>query len=103
MNNKYVWATEHLYQSVNEWNKDFQKVEKQLDFSEYKGKLGEANIFYQLQSKIEKVSRIIERLSVFAMMKHDENTKDSTFDSLNSKVQSLYAKFSASLSFVQPE
>lgn len=103
MNNKYVWATEHLYQSVNEWNKDFQKVEKQLDFSEYKGKLGDANIFYQLQSKIEKVSRIIERLSVFAMMKHDENTKDSTFDSLNSKVQSLYAKFSASLSFVQPE
>ena len=103
MQNKYVWATEDIFQSTQEWNKTFSQVEKQLDFSKYKGKLGNAETFLTFQQELEKVSMVIERLSVYAMMKHDENTKDSTADSMNSKVHSLCAKLSANLSFVQPE
>lgn len=103
MDNKYVWATEDLYESVDKWNQEFKQVEKALNFSEYKGKLGDAEVFYRLQKQIEEVSRKVERLSVYAMMKHDENTKDSLFDSLNSKVSDLCSRFSANLSFVQPE
>lgn len=103
MQNKYVWATEDIFNSAEEWNKCFSEVEKKLDFSSFKGKLSDVNNFYNLQVKLEEVSKVIERLSVYAMMKHDENTKDSLADSMNSKVHALYAKLSANVSFVQPE
>ena len=103
MNNKYTWATEDIYKSTEEWNKQFNSVQKKLDFSKFKGKLGDAEVFYDFQKQLEEVGKTVEKLAVYAMMKHDENTKDSLFDSMNSKINGLYAKFSSSISFVQPE
>ena len=103
MDNKYVWATEDIFSSKEEWNKTFSQIEKKLDFSKYKGKLNKKENFFNLQKQLEETSMVIEKLGVYAMMKHDENTKDSVADSMNSKVNSLYAKFSASVSFVSPE
>ena len=103
MDNKYVWATEDIFSSKEEWNKTFSQIEKKLDFSKYKGKLNKKENFFNLQKQLEETSMVIEKLGVYAMMKHDENTKDSVADSMNSKVSSLYAKFSASVSFVSPE
>lgn len=103
MNNKYTWATEDIYKSTEEWNKQFNSVQKKLDFSKFKGKLGDAEVFYDFQKQLEEVGKTVEKLAVYAMMKHDENTKESLFDSMNSKINGLYAKFSSSISFVQPE
>lgn len=103
MNNKYVWATEDIFANNDAWNKTFNDVEKRLDFSMFKGKLGNAEDFLQFELSLEKISKVIEELSLYAMMKHDANTKDSVADAMNSKVHSLYAKLSANLSFVTPE
>lgn len=103
MNNAYNWAIEDIYKNDAEWNKSFLAVSKQLDFSKYKGKLGDWKVYLDFQLSLEKVSKVIETLSVYAMMKHDENTKDSLADSMNSKMHGLCAKLSANLSFVQPE
>ena len=51
----------------------------------------------------EKVGRVIEKLSVYAMMKHDENTKDALYDSLLSKITALGAKLGANTAFITPE
>ncbi len=103
MENKYTWATEDIFKSAEEWNKQFNAIQKKLNFKKYKGRLGDADVFYNFQKQLEEVGKIIERLAVYAMMKHDENTKDSIFDAMNSKINGLFAKYSSSLSFVQPE
>ena len=102
MDNRYVWATEDIFTSKEEWNKTFSQIEKKLDFSKYKGKLGEKAQFLSMQKQLEQISMVIEKLAVYAMMKHDENTKDSVADAMNSKINSLCAKFSArSLPFIR--
>ena len=103
MSNKYKWAVEEIFADANEWNIEFDKVAKMLDFDEYKGKLNDAEAFLSCMKEQEKVGRIFDRLSVYAMMKHDENTKDAFYDSLVSKITSLAALFSANTAFILPE
>ena len=103
MENKYTWAVEEIYSSIKEWENDFNKVNEALCFSEFKGKLGSVDGFLACMKKQEELGRVLEKLSVYAMMKHDENTKDSVYDSLSSKVMMLGAKFGAETAYVVPE
>lgn len=103
MSNTYNWAVEDIYSSIEEWNKDYSEAESMLDFSEYKGKLGNADVFYACMKKQEEIGRIIEKLSVYAMMLHDTDTADSVYDALTSRATSLSVKFSAATSYVTPE
>lgn len=103
MNLKYDWNTQEIYESAEAWNKDFDTVKSGADFSEFKGKLGDAEQFLLCMKKQKKFGRILEKLSVYAMMKHDENTKDSLADSLYSRVSSLASDFSAAAAFIVPE
>ena len=103
MQSKYNWAIEEIYASVGEWEKDYKKVEREIDFSEFKGKLNDKKEFLACMKKEERLGRILEKLSVYAMMKHDENTRDSEGDRLYSKITSLGAKFGAQTSFIVTE
>ena len=100
---KYQWAIEDIYSSVSDWENDYKKVLTEADFSEFKGKLNQKESFLSCMKKQEDVIRIFEKLSVYAMMLHDVNTKDSFADSLYSKTMSLGVKISSSTAFVMPE
>jgi oligoendopeptidase F len=86
--NKYTWAVEDIYESDKKWQEDFDKVSTMLNFDEYKGKLKNPKVFLSCMKAQEKVCRIFDKLSVYAMMKHDENTKDAFYDGLVSKIMS---------------
>ena len=100
---KYQWAIEDIYSSVSDWENDYKKVLEKTDFSEFKGKLNQKESFLSCMKKQEDVIRIFEKLSVYAMMLHDVNTKDSFADSLYSKTMSLGVKISSATAFVMPE
>lgn len=103
MISKYNWATEDVYKSIEDWNTEYAAVSEEIDFSEFKGKLGNKSDFLACMKKQEKVGRVIEKLSVYAMMKHDENTKDALYDSLVSKITALGARLGAETAFALPE
>ena len=103
MENKYVWAVEDIFESVLEWSKQYDELAKSIDFSEFKGKLGEKQAFLGCMKKQEKLGRTLEKLSVYAMMRHDEDTSNAEFDALTSKITALGAKFGAETSYVVPE
>ncbi len=100
---KYKWAVEDIYADTESWEKDFKAVEKQLDFSKFKGKLGDKKSLSEFLSETEKVSRAIEKLYLYAHMRHDENTKDNVFDALLNRIMSLYVKLESETSFMVPE
>ncbi len=103
MDNRYRWATEEIYSSDEAWNKEFDLLKTQLDFSVFRGKLGEKSQFLACMKEQERVGRIFEKLSVYAMMKHDEDTKNALYDSFNAKIMSLGAVFGSNTAFIMPE
>ena len=103
MENKYVWAVEDIYKSISDWQKDYDKINKEIDFEEFKGKLGTAQGFLSCMKKEEEIGRVVEKLGVYAMMMHDSDTRNAEYDALNSKINALYAKFSFKTAFIGAE
>lgn len=103
MENKYVWATEDIYESDQRWEEEFNKLSKVADFSEYKGKLSNILDFIRFLKADEEVSRVLDKLSVYAMMNHDKDTKNSVYDRMVNKVSSLASELATNTAFVVPE
>ncbi len=100
---RYVWATEEIYESVEAWEKDYKEVLSAIDFSEFKGKLGDKEVFLACMLKQEKLGRAIEKLGLFAMMKHDEDTRNSVYDALLSKIETASVTFGEKTAYFLPE
>ncbi len=103
MDNKYTWATEDIYKSNEEWEKEYEKVKAEINFSEYKGKLKDKKEFLSLMKKQESVGRRVDKLAVYACMNHDKDTRVSLYDSMVNKITSLSVKFNEETAFVLPE
>ena len=100
---QYRWATEEIYSSPKEFEKELESLKSRIDFSCFKGKLNQKESFLQCMKKQEELLRKLEKLSVYAMMKHDEDTSNSVSDAMNAKVTSFYAEVASSLAFIEPE
>ena len=103
MEQKYTWATEEIFESVEKWEETFETIKKELNFDRFKGQLGNPEKFLECMKEQERVGRVFEKLSVYAMMKHDENTKNALYDSLLAKITSLGGIFGANTAFIMPE
>lgn len=98
-----MWATEEIFGGLDEWNREFEGLKTQCDFSKYKGKLNNAKLFLECMKAEEKVMRAYDKLSVYAMMKHDEDTKNAEYDALFSKAMALGANLNQATAFIIPE
>ena len=103
MSNRKDWKTEDIYTSIDAWQTEFDQIESKICFDEFKGKLDNKEDFVACMRKQEKVLRVIEKLSVYAMMLHDTDTKNSVYDSLTAKATTLSVKFSSASAFILPE
>ena len=103
MDIKYTWATEEIYSSDKAWQEEFDYIKEKLDLSAFKGTLDKKENFIKFMKAQEKITRILEKLSVYAMMKHDENTKISLYDGMVNQITSICAEFSSRIAFVVPE
>ena len=103
MDKSYIWSYEDVFRTDELWQSTFNEIEKQIDFSFFKGKLNSKKEFLSCMQMYEKISRAIEKLGVYAMMRHDEDTSNSFYDSMNMKVQSLGVKYSTQTAFIVPE
>lgn len=100
---EFQWAIEDIYADLKSWEKDFDWVSANADFSLFKGKLSSPDAFLECMKKQEEVSRVLEKLCVYAMMRHDVNTKDDVSDALYSKGMNLSVKLSANCAYIMPE
>ncbi len=103
MKKDYIWALEDIYADVSAWESDFEKAKGLADFSSFRGKLGDKKAFLDCMKKQEEAGRIIDKLSVYAMMNHDGDTRNSDFDALLSRVMSLSVAYGAEISYITPE
>ena len=97
------WRVEDIYETLEDWEKVYASLESKLDFSKYVGKLGDADTLFECLEKLNEIELDLSQLSVYAHMRHDEDTRDDTFTALQTRVNILGMKLSGSVSFITPE
>lgn len=100
---KYKWKIEDIFPSDEAWEEAYGAAEKLLDFSGYKGTLGTAKNLLTFYKAQENVMRKIERLYLYAHMRHDEDSRIAKYTSMQSRAMSLIVRFSSETAFVEPE
>ncbi len=100
---KYLWKVEDIFPSDEAWETAFKEVETMLDFNAFEGKLGDVSQYIAYNRRAEEVGRKIERVYLYAHMRHDEDSRVSKYTAMQSRAMSLYVRLSAALAFVEPE
>ena len=100
---QYKWKIEDIFTSDETWEEAFHEAESCLDFQKFEGTLNCADNVVTLFRAQEEVSKRLERLHLYAHMRHDEDSRVSLYTSMQARSMSLYVRFSSAVSFVEPE
>ena len=100
---RYKWQIEDVFPSDEAWEKAYEEAEKSIDFASYSGKLGDKAALLELLKKNDEFSKKIERVYLYASMKHDEDTRVSKYNAYTAKCMALISKYSAEMAFFEPE
>lgn len=101
---KYKWDLTKIYESIDEFNKDFSNVSKQIEeFTKFESLMAKsATDFYNTLTTYYEISRTLEKLSIYAHLLFDEDTSNNKNQALNGKVSNLYDKFVKVSYFITP-
>jgi oligoendopeptidase F len=105
MEKKYQWNLDSLYPSDTKWEEDFEKTSALIDeVKSFEGKILESSqsLLKSIQSS-HSLGRMIRRLYTYAKMKSDEDTKNSVYQTLNSRAESLSVRAGEATSYIVPE
>lgn len=100
---KYKWNVDEIISSKSEFEKRIKIVNKQIDFTPFKGKLNNVDTVYNCFHKMYEILGEIELLSVYSMMKRDENGADSDANEMSCLIEEVCVNFSSAVSFIEPE
>ena len=100
------WKLTDIFASDDAWDAEYKSVEETysgFDYSIFKGKLGNKQVLLDCFKMSDTLSRRLEKLYVYANMRHDEDVRVGRTSSALSKIGALLSKIFAELAFVDPE
>ncbi len=102
---RYKWDLTDLYKSDEAWKEEKDQLVARFDeVLEFKGKLDDSPDQLHACLKFNSnVSREFGRLFSYAMMKSDENTRNSTYMAMKQQMQQHATDYSAMASYIEPE
>ncbi|AWK50894.1 oligoendopeptidase F [Clostridium beijerinckii] len=101
---KFKWNVEKVYKNIQEWEKDFEDLKNEaVKLKSYSGKLVNGEKILEYFKLNEEISRKAEKIYIYAHLKSDEDTSNSTYQSLMSKIDIYMAEFASYTAFFVPE
>lgn len=100
-----TWDLTKIFANDQEFDEKYQELSEELTQAEkYKGTLANgATAFLNALEFVLDVYRKIEVLYVYAHLKNDQDTANTTYQALHSRAGSLMAKVGESVSWLEPE
>ena len=100
-----TWDLSDLFEDIDAWETAFNQVKVSAsELKRFSGKLYDApDVLYTCLKQKERVERMLTNVVTYARLKHDENTKDATYQTLVSRVESLSSEYGEMTSFFAPE
>lgn len=98
------WKIEKIYSSKEEWEKDLDKLKEEAPvLKNFMGKLNEPKVVLEYLKESERVSRLLERLFIYAHLKSDEDTGNNENQARMSKIDAYMAEVSSYSAYFVPE
>lgn len=99
----HKWATEDIFESDEQWEKVFENLQGKIDFSKYVGKLNDKKILLEYLKTNDEICFDLDKLGLYANLKHDEDVSVSRYNTYDGKVNMLYTIYSSETAFFEPE
>lgn len=105
VNPRNTWSIEDLYASDELWQKEYDKIKGMLPMlMEYQGRLDKsADILLGFLKLSDDISKLLERVYVYANQKNHEDTANAIYQDLCQKANALSVQVSSAMSFATPE
>ncbi|MCL1935799.1 MAG: oligoendopeptidase F [Defluviitaleaceae bacterium] len=102
---EYKWDLSSLYKNDSDWEEKYNSFFEKVDeLSKFENTLGKSSDnLLQFFNKFFFISEEIGKILVYSGLKHDEDTTNSFYTSMNGKSDTLYVKFNTATSFLTPE
>lgn len=101
----FRWTIEDLYATVEEWEQDFQAIERMIgEIASYRGTLArDGSALLRWLHFADDLNIITGKLGNYAFRRFDEDTTNTLYQGLMDRVMSQHARISAATSWVVPE
>ena len=102
---QHCWAVEDIFPTEAAWQQELEACRTLPEtMAAYQGRLGEsAETLLQYLDQVEAVNSRVERLYVYAMLRADEDTADSTHQAMKGKCFSFLVALNTAMAFEGPE
>lgn len=102
---KYKWDLTHIYQSEDLWEKDFKWIENHIaEYKKFEGTLSQSPETLLECLKFDDQTGIkLDTLRLYSMLAKDSDMRDTKYQAMEGRINSLYVKVSAASSFIRPE
>lgn len=103
---KYTWDLTPIFPSDEAWESEYKAFEKDFEnsgISSYQGTLGDKQKLLDFFALRDALSRRLEKLYLYASMRHDEDIRVSKYTSYTAMMSSLVSRLMAEMAFVEPE
>ncbi len=97
------WNLSDLYVDVTKWQEDYLMIEKTAEeLKHFDGHMTNGSLLYDFLKKKEELSFLFNKVYAFAMLKVDEDTRETNSQSLLDRAKHLSVKVSSATSFFMP-
>ena len=100
---QYKWKVSDVFESDEKWEEAFSSLEGRVDFAKYKGTLGTAEGMLAFFGAQEALVVDAMRVYLYAFMKHDEDVRETKYNSYLARVMSFFTRLDEETSFSTPE
>jgi oligoendopeptidase F len=102
---EYTWNLESIFPSNDDWERDFQALQRRLpELEALKGTLAQSGqALLAVLRKRDELYKQLERLYVYASMRKDEDTTNSMYQGMADRAMQLYVQASTVASYIEPE
>jgi len=102
---EYKWSIDSIYADDEAWEAAYEDVEERLDdLRAYEGRATEsAATLRDLLDTYEAVFREVSKVTSYARLRSNEDTRDQEYQAMSSKAQALSAEASSASSYLEPE
>ena len=101
---QFQWDLTPMFESDAAWEAALESLDAEIDsVAAFAGKLSDAVTIGAYLDATTELNRKVEQLYCYASMRHDEDTRGETAQSMYARINSKYVKLITALSFAQPE